>query len=135
MNLESTGPMPARVRGITCCTPRVLFAERAERVPGTTRSGGPALQAAQVPCASDVTGDLAARKPGEWSTARMADGSKASAWCDLRGDVKASFIAKKEGTCMLQTAALATQRWPSLATSTLNPCQDVASILAQAKGH
>ena len=101
MNLESTGPMPARVRGITCCTPRVLFAERAERVPGTTRSGGPARQAALVPCASDVTVDLAARKPGEWRTAHMVDGSKASAWCDRRGDVTLLCIARTEGTSVL----------------------------------
>ena len=99
--------MRARVRGITCCAPRVPFAERAERASGTTRSGGPAQQAVRVPWASDVIGtDLAARVTGELHMlARVGNPSKAS---DLQGDVKAARIARRKGrTSELSTAALA----------------------------
>ena len=90
--------MRARVRSSTCCAPRVLFAERAERVPGTIRSGWPARETAQVRCVSDVTGDLAARVTCERRTlAHMADPSKASAYCDAQGDDKASIIGHRKG--------------------------------------
>ena len=97
--------MWARVRGITCCMPRVLFAERAERVHGLIR------QPAQVRCASDVAGDLAARRPDKQRTlSRVGNPSKASADCDAQGDDKASIIGQREGTCESETAVLAMQR-------------------------
>ena len=61
----------------------------------------------------------------------MADPSNVSADCDVQGDDKASIIAHTDGTSESETAALATQRWPGLATSTRYPGQDVASILAR----
>jgi len=85
--------MLVRVRGITCCMLCVLFAERAEWVPGTILSGRPARETAQVRCSGNVTGDLAARVAGEWHTlALMADPSKASASCNAHGDDKAPGI-------------------------------------------
>ena len=101
--------MRARVWSSPCCTLRVLFVERAERVPGTIRSCGPARETVQVRCASDVTEDLAARVTGERrALARMADPSKASTCCDTQGVVKAARIARRKGrTSESQTAALA----------------------------
>ena len=113
--------MRARMRGITCCAPHVPFAERTERAPGTTRSGGPAQQAVQVPWASDVTGDFPARVAGELHTlACVGNPSKASAVCDAQGDDKAARIARRKGrTGKLSTAALAVQeKKKSLAPST-----------------
>ena len=53
---------PHACAAITCCAPPLLFAECAERVPGTMRSCWPVWETAQVRCASDVIGtDLAAR--------------------------------------------------------------------------
>ena len=73
------------------------------------RSCGPARETAQVRCASDVTGDLAARVPGERrALAHMADPSEASAECDVQGDDKAPGIVRRKGrTSESQTAALA----------------------------
>ena len=53
----------ARVRGITCCIPRVLFAEHTERVPGTKRTCR-----LQARCAGDVTGNLKSRMPEKQRT-------------------------------------------------------------------
>ena len=103
--------MWAHVRGITCCMPHVLFTERAERVHGTIRSGWPAWRAAQVRCASDVTGDLAARRPGKQRTlSRVGNSPKASACCNAQGDDKAPGIVRRKGrTSESQTATLAVQ--------------------------
>ena len=58
------------------------------------RSCGPARETAQVQCASDVTGHLAAQVTGERrALARMADPSKASADCDAQGGDMAARIA------------------------------------------
>ena len=85
--------MLARVQGITCCMPRVLFTERAERIHGMIRSGWPARRVAQVQCASDVTGDLAARRPDKQRTlSRVGNTAIASADCDAQGDDKAPGI-------------------------------------------
>ena len=88
--------------------PRVLFAERAERVHGTIRLGWPARLAVQVRCASDVTGDLVARVTGKQRMlSRVGNSSKASAECDAQGDDKASIIIRRKGrTGESQTAAL-----------------------------
>ena len=90
--------MRACVRGITCYVPRVLFAECAEQVPGTTRSSGPARLAVQVPWASDVTANIPARVAGELQTlAHVGNPSKASAGCDAQGDDKAPSIVRRKG--------------------------------------
>ena len=92
--------------------PRVLFAERVERVPGTMRSCWPARETGQVRCASDViSGDLAARVMGELHTlARLGNPSKASAVCDVQGNDKAARITQWKGrTSELSTTALAVQ--------------------------
>ena len=112
MNLERTGPQGARVRSSPCYMPRVLFAERTERVPRTMPSCWPARETAQVRRASDVTGDLAARVTCERrAVARMTDPSKASAYCDWQGDVMAARIAQRKGRASEpKTAALAVQK-------------------------
>jgi len=90
--------MRAHVRSSTCCVPRVLFAEHAERVSGTIRSGWPARETAQVRCASDFIGtDLAARVTGDRRTlSRVGNPSEASADCYAQGDDKASIIAGRD---------------------------------------
>ena len=92
---------------------RVLFAEHAERVSGTIRSGWPAREAAQVRCASDVIGtDLAARVADERRTlSRVGNPSEASADCYAQGDDKAAGIVRRKGQVNeSQTAALAVQK-------------------------
>jgi len=71
-------PTWARVRGITCCIPCVLFAERAEhaeRVSGTLRA-----RQLQARCAFDVIGgNLAARMPDKQRTSHVENPPRASA--------------------------------------------------------
>ena len=101
--------MRSRVWNSTCCALRILFAER---VPGTIRSGWPAWETAQVQCASDVTGDLAARVTCEWrALALMVDPAKASTCCDAQSDDKApGIVRRKGGSSESQTATLAVQK-------------------------
>ena len=91
--------MCARVRDITCCMPRVLFAERAERVSGTMRACWPARETVQARCASDVIGgNLAARMPGKQRTlAHVGNPARASACWDVQGDVMAARIGHRRG--------------------------------------
>jgi len=84
-------PTWTRVRGISCCTPHVLFAEHTEWVSGTLRA-----RQLQARCACDVIGgNLAAQMPEERSTLfHVGIPAKASAWEDSQGDVIAARIGR-----------------------------------------
>ena len=124
--------MRARVRSSKCCMPRVLFAERVERVPRTMRSCWLAQETAQVLCVGDVIGgDLAARMPGKQRTlTRVGNPSEASAGCDAQGDDKAPSIARWKGrTCKLSTAAVAVQKKKKSLAPSARPGRNVVYIL------
>ena len=87
-------PTWARVRGILCCIPRVLFTEHAERVSGMRRARR--LQARRVD--DVISTDLVAQMPEKRRTLfRVGNPTKASAWGDSQGDIMAAWIGRWKG--------------------------------------